>query len=436
MQGNPMGASCAGINFFSSFDIEIKHRNGKQNAAADFLSRHPINLVHKLTIDDQLKDIYKKLMLKSIASKVYLIIDDQLYYRKHAGILKVITTEQDLKTLLQFLHDQFGHSSLQAIYTWINTRFYRPHLYRDVKHYIDSCHTCQINSKRKPSYNFTGSLGVSGLFLSWSIDFLGPFTPSASGHKYIFVAVEHLSRYPIIAACTSVTASTATNLILLHIIAQFGTPANLYVDKGTAFTAHLFSEFTATWNINTIFTPPGVHQLNAFAERMCGTVRLQLTRSVNSNWTNWDSYLPGIALGLRSRPSHATGKSPFSVLYGFEPLLPFEPSAIPSRINLALRLIENSTLPGLRSVLSKPTLSNDSSQFQLHSLVLVQRDPHRKKSKQLSSFTGPFRIIEVFPHNQYSLVSVTGQVKMFHGSRLIHYHPRTPDVFLEGGNVG
>jgi hypothetical protein len=341
----------------------------------------------------------------------------------------------DLLNLLQFLHDQMGHGSLQSIYIWISSRFYRPKLYSDIKAYIDSCHSCQLNSTRKPKYDFSGSLGVSGLFLSWSIDFLGPLPTSVNQNSYIFVAVEHLSRYPLAVACKDTTGTTSTQLILTHIISHFGSPNALYLDAGTSFTCNYFQDFAHKWKIDLHFTPPGSHELNGLVERMCGTIRLHLTRSVNSNWHRRDTLLPQIVLGIRSRPASSTGFTPFSVLYGFEPRLPVTPSTEAPALNLALRLIEHSSLPGKHNALLRSPVSPDSVQFPRLSLVLVQRARQSTiRKKTLTRYLGPFRILDSFPHHYYSMVNTAGKVKTFHASRLIPYYPRN-DAFFEGGSV-
>lgn len=59
---DPNGRVLRWINFLSSFDLEIRHRNGKSNAAADFLSRNPISLVKTMDIDTQLQNIHTQLV--------------------------------------------------------------------------------------------------------------------------------------------------------------------------------------------------------------------------------------------------------------------------------------------------------------------------------------------------------------------------------------
>ena len=125
-----------------SFNIEILHRNGKSNLAADYLSRHPINLVQKLSTDDYLKNIDTQLKSKTTVIKHYALINHELFYRKGKTTLKVLMTLQELYLFLKLLHDQLGHASIQPIFIWITTRFY---LVSAAKNALSTC-TCTIQT--------------------------------------------------------------------------------------------------------------------------------------------------------------------------------------------------------------------------------------------------------------------------------------------------
>ena len=162
---------------------------------------------------------------------------------------------------------------------------------------------------------------------------------------------------------------------------------------------------------------------------MCGTIRSQLTKSVNNDWTNWHQYLPQIVFGLRSRTSQSTGHSPFYLLYGFEPRTPCDPPAIVPLVTYeSCRLFELSPLLQYRSACcSASSHSSDAPTFIVGSLVLVQRHSlkHMIRNKQLTRYIGPFKILECFPHQMFSKVNEKGKVKTYQISRLILYLDRS-----------
>jgi hypothetical protein len=202
----------------------------------------------------------------------------------------------------------------------------------------------------------------------------------------------------------------------------------------------LFKNFAYTHNIELKFSPAGQHQWTGQVEKLCGTIRSHLTKAVDNNWSTWDVYLPSILFGLRFRPSSATNRSPFYLLYGLEPRVSLSFDNVTQAFPIT-RQQELDPLPLSRELLTKlakPTSIIPS--FTPGSLVLVTRYPTRSstiKNKQLTPFIGPFRIIKVLLHNMYEMVNEHGKLKKFHVSRLVSYYLRAadPSSSLEGGNV-
>ncbi|EPZ31497.1 hypothetical protein O9G_005452, partial [Rozella allomycis CSF55] len=110
--------------------------------------------------------------------------------------LRVLMSKEELESLLRSLHDNLGHFSFQTIWSWIKVRFWRPHLFAEVKHFVFSCVQCQRFLMVKPQYSFDGRSSISGLFHCWQLDYLGPFPVSENGNRYVLSFVEVLSGYP------------------------------------------------------------------------------------------------------------------------------------------------------------------------------------------------------------------------------------------------
>jgi transposase InsO family protein len=114
---------------------------------------------------------------------------------------------------------------------------------------------CQKFQFRKPLYQFSGQSAVSGIFQDFAIDFLGPFPPTVEGYRYIIVAVEKLSRYPIAKATKDQVATTAVDFVQNEIIAHFGCPKVITVDRGSCFISSIFQKLAADYMIQLNFTP-------------------------------------------------------------------------------------------------------------------------------------------------------------------------------------
>ena len=63
--------------------------------------------------------------------------------------LKVIFNPETRQSIMLEAHEGYGHHGEQAVWETIRQRFYWPHMRKDVKHHVKSCHTCQIRSTKK-----------------------------------------------------------------------------------------------------------------------------------------------------------------------------------------------------------------------------------------------------------------------------------------------
>ena len=157
------------------------------------------------------------------------------------------------------------------------------------------------------------------------------------------------------------------------------------------------------------------------------SVRYALTKSCSGSWDCWEELIPSISFALRSRINSRTGYSPYFLLYGFSPRFPNDDSA-PTGTSLLSRVVELQALPGVRTtVLRDRKQSSRFILFPVFSQVLVQANTLRKKTihpKLVPRYSGPYRILESLPHNQYRIVSSSGKVSVIHASRLVHYVQR------------
>ena len=66
-------------------------------------------------------------------------------------------------------------------------------MYNEIKRYIDSCHTCQIQAKRSKN-NELNPIEPTTPWERVGIDFVGPFNMTDSGNRYIIAAIDYFTR--------------------------------------------------------------------------------------------------------------------------------------------------------------------------------------------------------------------------------------------------
>ena len=82
----------------------------------------------------------------------FFVRNGYMYRRQRNGApLRVIMEEKRRLAILVEAHEKNGHRQEQATWETIRIRFYWPHLRADVRHHVQSCHPCQIQSIKKTS---------------------------------------------------------------------------------------------------------------------------------------------------------------------------------------------------------------------------------------------------------------------------------------------
>ncbi|GFX64537.1 uncharacterized protein TNCV_2811621 [Trichonephila clavipes] len=71
-------------------------------------------------------------------------------------------------------------------------------------------------------------------------------------------------------------------------------------------------------------TPPYSPQANSIVERANGIIVSTLKKLTDKNPDKWDELLPNALLAINTTKQNSTKKSPFYLLFGYEPRLPCE----------------------------------------------------------------------------------------------------------------
>ena len=120
-------------------------------------------------------------------------------------------------------------------------RYWWPEVHKDLADYVRRCGGCQ-KATTLPKYKTTVHFPIAFLFGTFSVDFAGPLTRSGSGKRYVLVAVEHFTGWPIAKPTAISTAEGVVKFIEEEIIYTFGSPGKIMSDSETCFTASAFDK--------------------------------------------------------------------------------------------------------------------------------------------------------------------------------------------------
>ena len=117
----------------------------------------------------------------------------------------------------------------------------------------------------------------------------------------------------------TITAAGTADLFQKYIFCRYGLPEQLITDRGPQFTASILRSLFKTLGILPSLSTAYHPQMDGQSERTNQELEQVLQAFINFQQDNWADLLSFVEFSLNGRRHSATGRSPFYLLYGYEP---------------------------------------------------------------------------------------------------------------------
>ncbi|GAA0155331.1 hypothetical protein LIER_13085 [Lithospermum erythrorhizon] len=204
-------------------------------------------------------------------------------------------------------------------------------------------------------------------FAMWGIDLVRKLPKAKGSLEYVVVVVDYFSKSVEAAPLKKTGSDSIVKFLWKHVITLFGVPRIFISDNGPQFESEELTRFCDKYNIEHRFSPV---------------------------------YYP------QTTPSHATGETPFSLVYGSEALLPTE-AGLPTYRQLGID--EGGNDQRMREQLNFVDELRDQALYQM------------QKYKHLMARTYNRRMLGP---GTYELERINGEVipRTWHASKLAKYY--------------
>jgi hypothetical protein len=245
------------------------------------------------------------------------------------------------------------------------------------------------------------------------------------------VAVDYLTRWSEALPTKTATATEAAHFLYNHIVCRFGVPDSIQSDNGPQYANEVIENLVQILKLRHHFSTPYYPQANGRAERLIGTLKSMMVKSVQDmdreedGTINWTPALFSALFIYRSTKHMATGISPAMLVYSEELKLPilFENTTPPSNQIQHKEQISNrlsnlrSFIPGLRTSQFKYSVDKEGrktlirpTKYKVDENVLLRVSKFDKAGHSASPFEyrylGPYQIHKILSKGAYVLKTI------------------------------
>lgn len=335
------------IDEIEFFDAYIIYQPGKEQVAADTLSRKPNTKHNKdpeetdpslFTVQNESGDMfstltkYKRQLLSGfdptlVGGGAYFVKDFKMYKpdkdKPDSPAKEVLCSHTMACGAIQDIHKELGHRNFKDVHLEISKRYWFPDMAKLIEKVLSLCKPCQIHANADERQKLPLTHVPRGKpFVKWGMDFVGPLLKTANKNVHLVTAIDYGTGWAY-ANPIPATSATAAISLLKEIIQNHGLPEEVVTDNGSEFLSREFKDYLSANKIIHRTTTPYHPQTNGLVERFHGTLVSLLKKACSPyNQNLWDEYLNNALFGYRVSFSHSMKASPYYMVYGSEVRLP------------------------------------------------------------------------------------------------------------------
>ncbi|KAI5149383.1 hypothetical protein ENBRE01_0871 [Enteropsectra breve] len=223
--------------------------------------------------------------------------------------------EEDKRAILEDYHLNSGHGSSSTMKFMIKQKYQWHGMYKDIDKFVSECTICLKGGyeNRKRGSRIIKTEGPNDL---WQVDLIGYLDETSRKNKYIFVAIDHFSKWVETAPLKNKSKEAVAFLIKSLIIDKHGAPRQILTDNGLEFVNKEFSSLLTKYGIQHRTNSPGHHETMGAVERANQSLFNKLKKLCNFGSKQWDMFLKQATLGMNFSFHRALRTSPYIFKYG------------------------------------------------------------------------------------------------------------------------
>ena len=156
------------------------------------------------------------------------------------------------------------------------------------------------------------------------MDIVGPFPKAVGNKKYLLVGTDYFTKWVEAELLANIKDVDAKKFVWKNIVTRFGVPLSLISDNGFQFDSKSFRLYYSELGITNRYSTPAYPQGNGQAEAINKAIVNGIKKRLDDAKGKWVEELPHVLWTYRTTLRRSTGKTPFSMTYGAETVIPLE----------------------------------------------------------------------------------------------------------------
>ena len=287
------------VEFIETFPYVIRYKQGRENVAADVLSRRYaliFTLDAKFLGFEHIKELYHDDHdFREVYSTCEKSAEGKFY--RYEGFLfrenKLCVPSCSIRDLLvRESHGGglMGHFGVAKTLAMLQEHFYWPHMKRDVERICGRCVTCrQAKSRVQPNGLYTPLPIPSSPWIDISMDFVLGLPRSRRGKDSIFVVVDRFSKMAHFIPCHKTDdASHIADLFFREIVRLHKMPRTIVSDRDTKFLSYFWKTLWGKLGTKLLFSTTCHPQTDGQTEVVNRTLSTLLRAVISKNIKTWE----------------------------------------------------------------------------------------------------------------------------------------------------
>lgn len=309
------------------YDLEIKHRKGRDNIVPDALSR----AVESLSLQNSNDVWYAEMMTKVKQSpdehpdfkieqdKIYKLVPTKNEVLDYSHEWKLCIPHELRSQILQKEHDDSLHIGFEKTLDRIKKLYFWPKMSSFIQKYVRNCRICKESKPSNTSQH--PEMGKQRLvtkpFQILSIDYIQSLPRSKTGNAHLLVLLDMFSKWTVLVPVKKISSALTVKIIEEQWFRRYSVPEILISDNATSFVGHEFKAFLDKYKVKH-WTNARHHSQANPVERLNRSINSCIRSYVKSDQRLWDTRISEIEHIINNTLHTSTGFTPYRILFGHE----------------------------------------------------------------------------------------------------------------------